>query len=150
MDDKEKITNNWSKLGNFVPQTHLGVANTLSGGMVVANGGNYLIIMFEAAKTCNQLMTADFHTKALQVIRTALQKDYDFIALPRNTWLEIKSEYKNQYHQGVKYPTLPPINNPELRVINVVNRDSFKSTSAQNLDKATQFFGQNLIKEVKN
>ena len=150
MDDKEKISNNWNKLGNFVPQTHLGVANTLSGGKVAVNGGNYLIIIYDAAKVCNQLMTADYHTKALQVIRTALQKDYDFIALPKNTWLEIVNEYKSQYHMGVKYPTLSPIKNPELKVINVVNRDNFKTTSAQNYDKAKQIFGQNLIKEVKN
>ena len=150
MEDKEKIANNWSRLGNFVPQTHLGVANTLSSGKVAVNGGNYLIIVYESAKTCNQLMTADYHTKALQVIRTALQKDYDFIALPKNTWLDIVNEYKSQYHMGVKYPTLSPINNPELKVINVVNRDSFKTASAQNYDKAKQIFGQNLIKEVKN
>ena len=150
MDDKEKINNNWARLGNFVPQSHLGVANTLSGGKVAVNGGNYLIIIFEAAKVCNQLMTADYHSKAIQVIRTALQKDYDFIALPRNTWLEIVQEYKSQYHMGVKYPTLSPINNPELKVINVVNKENFKTTSAQNYDRAKQIFGQNLIKEVKN
>ena len=149
MDDKEKINSVWNRLTSLVPKELSGVANTLSEGKVVVNGANYLIIVYQNAKVCNYLMGSQNHYNAKQVIRTTLQRDYDFIALPMNTWVEKSTEYKGQYHMGIKYPKLSPINNPELKVINIVNKDSFQTTSSQNYDKAKELFGSSLIREVK-
>ena len=49
---------------------------------------------------------------------------------------------------GIKYPVLTPINNPELKVINV-SAQSFQTQKSQNYDKAVELFGADIIKEVK-
>ena len=148
MEDKDRINSVWYRLQSLVPQPLASVASTLSDGKVVVNGGNYLIIVYPKASICNYLMTANTHYEAKQVLRTTLQKDYDFIALPVNTWHEKSTEYKGQYHMGIKFPSLTPIKNPELKVINVT-KENFQTNSSRNYDKAKEMFGQSLIREVK-
>ena len=148
MEDKERINSVWYRLQSLVPQPLASIASTLSDGKVVVNGGNYLIIVYQKASICNYLMTANTHYEAKQVLRTTLQKEYDFIALPVNTWHEKSQEYKGQYHMGIKFPTLTPIKNPELKVINVT-KENFQTNSSRNYDKAKEMFGQSLIREVK-
>lgn len=148
MEDKDRIQSVWYRLQSLVPQPLASVASTLSDGKVVVNGGNYLIIVYPKASICNYLMTANTHYEAKQVLRTTLQKEYDFIALPVNTWHEKSTEYKGQYHMGIKFPSLTPIKNPELKVINVT-KENFQTNSSRNYDKAKEMFGQSLIREVK-
>lgn len=148
MEDKERINSVWYRLQSLVPQPLASIASTLSDGKVVVNGANYLIIVYPKASICNYLMTANTHYEAKQVLRTTLQKEYDFIALPVNTWHEKSNEYKGQYHMGIKFPSLTPIKNPELKVINVT-KDNFQTNSSRNYDKAKEMFGQSLIREVK-
>lgn len=148
MEDKERINSVWYRLPSLVPQALSGIATSLSEGKVVVNGGNYLIIVYQKAAICNHLMKNDIHYQAKQVLRTTLQREYDFIALPVNTWHEKSNEYKGQYHMGIKFPTLTPIKNPELKVVNVA-KENFQTTSSRNLDKAKEMFGQSLIREVK-
>ncbi len=148
IEDKDKINSVWYRLSSLVPQNLASIAATLSEGRVVVNGANYFIIVYQKASVCNYLMTADKHYQAKEVLRLTLQKEYDFIALPMNTWHEKSTEYKGQYHMGIRYPKLTPINNPELKVINMA-KSPFQTQSSQNLDKATELFGKSLIREVK-
>ena len=148
IDDSTKISSVWSRLASLVPQNLTSVAQTLSEGKVVANGANYLLIIFNKASICNYLMTNQNHINAKQILRNTLQRDYDFIALPVNTWEEVRQDYKAQYHMGIKYPVLKPINNPELKVINITE-NSFQTTRTQNYDKVVEMFGKDLVKEVK-
>ena len=148
IEDKDKINSVWYRLSSLVPQNLSSVAATLSEGKVVVNGANYFIIVYQKASICNYLMNAQNHYEAKEVLRLTLQKEYDFIALPINTWHEKSNEYKGQYHMGIRYPKLTPINNPELKVINVT-KNPFQTQGSQNLDKATQIFGKTLIREVK-
>ena len=147
LDDSTKINSVWPRLVNLVPQALENIALTLSEGKVMVNGANYLLIIYPKAATCNFLMIDKNHSLARQVLRNTLQRDYDFIALPVNTWEEIRDEYKNQYHMGIKFPQLSPINNPELKVINISNHATF-SNKAKNYEKAVELFGANIIKEV--
>lgn len=148
MEDKERINSVWYRLPSLVPQALSGIATSLSEGKVVVNGGNYLIVVYQKAAICNHLMKNDIHYQAKQVLRTTLQREYDFIALPVNTWHEKSNEYKGQYHMGIKFPTLTPIKNPELKVINIA-KENFQTASSRNYDKAKELFGQSLIREVK-
>ena len=148
IDDSATINAVWNRLSTLVPQQLANVAATLSQGRVVVNGANYLLIVYPGAAICNYLMTSKNHLDARQVLKNTLHRDYDFIALPVNTWEEKRNEYKNQYHMGIKYPVLTPINNPELKVINV-SAQSFQTQKSQNYDKAVELFGADIIKEVK-
>lgn len=49
---------------------------------------------------------------------------------------------------GIRYPSLTPIDNPELKVINVT-KTPFQTQGTQNYNKAAQLFGKSLIREVK-
>ena len=148
MEDKDKINSVWNRLASLVPQNLSSIATTLSEGKVVVNGANYFIIVYSKASVCNHLMTEQNHYLAKEVLRITLQKEYDFIALPINTWHEKSTEYKGQYHMGIRYPSLTPIDNPELKVINV-NKTPFQTQGTQNYNKAAQLFGKSLIREVK-
>ena len=148
MDDKDKINAVWNRLASLVPQNLSSIATTLSEGKVVVNGANYFIIVYSKASICNHLMTEQNHYLAKEVLRITLQKEYDFIALPINTWHEKSTEYKGQYHMGIRYPSLTPIDNPELKVINVT-KTPFQTQGTQNYNKAAQLFGKSLIREVK-
>ena len=148
MEDKDKINAVWNRLATLVPQNLSSVAATLSEGKVVVNGANCFIIVYSKASVCNYLMTEQNHYLAKEVLRITLQKDYEFIALPINTWHEKSTEYKGQYHMGIRYPSLTPIDNPELKVINI-NKSPFQTQGTQNYNKAAQLFGKSLIREVK-
>ena len=147
IDNSTKITSVWPKLSTLVTQELAPIASTLSTGKVIANGANYLLIIFGKASICNYLMTNQNHAMARKILRTTLAKDYDFIALPINTWEEIRTDYKNQYHAGIQYPRLKPINNPELKVINI-SSSQFQTQESRTKEKAFELFGKELVKEV--
>ena len=81
---------------------------------------------------------------ALQIIKIAFGKDYDFIALPENTWQEKRKEYAGQYHIAIKYPRLTPINNPELK-INTINTNNLFSKKNASVHQAQNLFGTDLV-----
>ena len=68
-----------------------------------------------------------------------LSKDYDFIALPENTWQEKRNEYHGQYQIGVKYPKLSPIVNSELRVLNIT-KETFDKERSEAIQKDEELF----------
>ena len=121
-------------------------AKLLSEGILVANGFNELLIVYPHASMCNHLMEPKGHMNALQVIKIALGKDYDFMALPENTWQEKRSEYAGQFHMGITFPKLTPINNPELKV-NVVNTTNLFSKKNTTMHQAQSFFGADMVEK---
>ena len=90
------------------------------------------------ASYCNRLMTPKVHKEAKDIIRITFGKDYDFIALPENTWQEKRKEYYSQYGIGIKYPKLTPIDNPELKVVVVKDETENKDKA---YDKVASIFG---------
>ncbi len=118
-EEKLRITSLWPKLEDKVGYAYAQIAKMLVDGLMVANGKTALLIVYKSAAICNHLMEPKNYTEAKQILRIHLGKDYDFIALPENTWQEKRNEYRGQFGIGIQRPKLTPINNPELNVVSV-------------------------------
>lgn len=147
--EKVELLAKWTKLEDKVGHLLAPTAKLLSEGILVANGFNELLIVYPHASMCNHLMEPKGHMNALQVIKIALGKDYDFMALPENTWQEKRSEYAGQFHMGITFPKLTPINNPELKV-NVVNTTNLFSKKNTSMHQAQSFFGADMVEKEED
>lgn len=145
-EEKINILSNWSKLEDRVGHLLSPTAKLLSEGTLTANGYNELLIVYPHASMCNHLMEPKGHTNALQVLKITFGKDYDFIALPENTWQEKRLEYAGQYNMGIKYPRLTPIKNPELKIV-VINTTNLVSKKNQVVHQAESFFGEDIVEK---
>ena len=143
-EEKVRLLSIWPRLEDKVGHLLAPTAKLLSEGLLTANGEKELLIVFPHASMCNHLMEPKGHTNALQIIKIAFGKDYDFIALPENTWQEKRKEYAGQFHIGIKYPRLTPINNPELK-INTINTNNLFSKKNASVHQAQNLFGTDLV-----
>ncbi len=146
-EEKMRLTTLWSKLQDKVGFALSQVAKMLSDGQMVANGKKEILIVFPTATICNHLMEPKNYVDAKQVLRITLGKEYDFLALPENTWQEKRSEYVGQYSIGIQYPKLSPIKNPELNVITVNYNNQTNNAHKKPLQQARAFFGSALVEE---
>ena len=138
-EEKDRVVKTWEKLGERISGTLASVARLLSEGTVKACGKARLIISFPVVQMCNDLMSPKRHKEACEALRIALGKEYEFLALPEETWMEKREEYSNQLRIGIKSPTLTPFNNPSLKVIDVEREPSI-SKREESLSKAKEFF----------
>ena len=124
-EEKIKLVANWPKIEDKVGGLLAPIARLLARGLLVANGNTHLLIVYSNAK---------------EILKVTFNKDYDFIALPDDTWKEKRLEYHNQYRVGNKFPVLTPINNPLLHVVKV-NKEPALTERQKVLKKANDFFG---------
>ena len=143
-EEKISLLANWSKLEDKVGHLLAPTAKLLSEGTLTANGYNELLIVYPHASMCNHLMEPKGHMNALQILKITFGREYDFIALPENTWQEKRMEYAGQFNIGIKYPRLSPIKNPELKVV-VVNSNNLASKKNQIVHNAKSFFGDDIV-----
>ncbi len=136
---KNQLLAAWESLEDRVGGQLMYVAKLLSNGLLVANGKTHLIIVYPTAQLCNHIMTPKQYDNAKEVLKAALGKAYDFVALPDDTWKEKRLEYHDKFRVGDVYPELTPINNPKLRV--VVRKDAPKSERDIAIERANDFFG---------
>lgn len=122
------------------------VAKILHDGKLAANGKTDLLIVYPSATICNHLMEPKNYNDAKQVIRITFGKDYEFLALPENTWQEKRAEYIGQHSIGIKQPRLTPINNPELNVV-IPNYEDTEQKQKRPLQQAKAFFGGDVVEE---
>lgn len=145
-EEKARLIHAWSKLEDKVGYVLAPVAKILLDGKMVANGKHEILIVYPSATICNHLMEPKNYVDAKQVLRITFGKDYDFLALPENTWQEKRSEYIGQYGVGIKYPKLSPIHNPELNVV-TVNYNQMNTLPKKPLQQAKAFFGSAIVEE---
>lgn len=145
---KVNLLANWNRLDEKVGNLLAPIAKLLMDGKLTANGYDELLIIYPNASICNQLMSPKTHNNAKQILKICFGKDYDFMALPENTWQEKRLEYTGQYSMGNKFPKLSPINNPELKII--INKgDAIVSKKTQVYRNAESLFGGELVEREK-
>lgn len=147
-EEKIRLVNSWEKLEDKVGYVLAPIAKILKDGKMVANGKKEILIVYPTATICNHLMETKNYVDAKQVLRITFGKDYDFLALPENTWQEKRSEYVGQFGVGITYPKLTPINNPELNVV-MVNYEQVNTNQKKPLQQARAFFGSAIVEEEK-
>lgn len=145
-EEKGRFVANWSKLEDKVGYVLAPIAKILLDGKLVANGRKELLIVYPSATICNHLMEPKNYGDAKQVLRITFGKDYDFLALPENTWQEKRTEYIGQHGIGIRYPKLTPINNPELNVV-IPNYDEINQKQKRPYQQARAFFGEDMVEE---
>ena len=148
-EEKVRLANGWKHLEDKVGYVLAPAAKMLADAKLVANGKNELLIVYPTATLCNHMMEPKNYNDAKQVLRITFGKDYDYLALPENTWQEKRGEYIGQYGVGIKYPKLTPINNKELNVV-TVNYKQTESYQKKPLQQAKAFFGSALVEEEKD
>lgn len=142
-NEKATLSNNWNKLTNNAGPILMASAKILQDGTLIANGKKQLLIVYPSASICNHLMSQKTHQEVKEILKLNFGKEYDFIALPENTWQEKRKEYYGQYSMGFKYPKLSPINNPELKIITL--REN-KETKEGTYNKAVSIFGKQITR----
>lgn len=146
-EEKVRVMNIWPLLEEKVSSQPnlIATAKLLKEGVIAAVGNRGMILAYPNATICNYLMASINHELAKKVLSIALEQEYDFMALPENTWQEKRKEYRGQYNMGVKFPKLSPIKNSELKSINL-NNDIFNVKPNKTVQKAEELFGKNLVK----
>lgn len=139
-EEKIKLVANWPKIEDKVGGLLAPIARLLASGLLVANGNTHLLIVYSNAQLCNHIMEPKNYQDAKEILKVTFNKDYDFIALPDDTWKEKRLEYHNQYRVGNKFPVLTPINNPLLHVVKI-NKEPALTERQKVLKKANDFFG---------
>lgn len=143
--EKGRLVSEWSKIPNYLDDNPAleATACLLRDGTLTANGKNELLIVYSDPSLCNHLMSTRVHKEACGILRMAFGKDYDFIALPENTWQEKRKEYYSQYAIGIPFPVLSPINNPSLK--SIVTKEEPKKDGVFN--RVSSFFGSSKIRK---
>ena len=147
-EEKMRLVNSWPKLEDKVGYVLAPIAKILRDGKMVANGKKEILIVYPTATICNHLMETKNYIDAKQVLRITFGKDFDFLALPENTWQEKRSEYVGQIGVGITYPKLTPINNPELNVV-MVNYNQVNNEVKKPLQQARAFFKNVKVEEER-
>jgi len=131
----------WSKLSSLV-SIETSTVRIFKDGVLTANGKDTLLFVYPNTTYCNRLMSENIHQEAKQILKEIFNKDFEFLALPDNTWLEKRNEYYNQYRIGIVYPVLTDFNNPDLKVIEVKDN---KSSIDKLLDFTVSIFGDDAV-----
>ena len=138
--EKERITNLWRHLINLAPADKRGVAEILTEGQITAVGNHEFVIIYNNSSICNQVMSRRFKRNSLKLLYDLLNGDYNYFAITQEVWIAKRREYSEQYSIGTKYPTLTPINDPNLKV----NNEEEKNESDEMLKKMHDIFGSNI------
>lgn len=143
--DRDVINHLWRNLDRGLESSLISTADILKEAIVGAVGNKEIILVFDNATTVNQVMRPRFKRLAKKVLDHALNLDIKYyMALPKETWVEKRTEYINQYNIGIKYPTLQPINNPELYELG--EEDEYVDDRQRTIEKTIEIFGEDLVK----
>lgn len=119
--ERERILKLWTNLVDLASSDKRGTAEILAEGVVRAVGNHEIVITYESARMCNQVMSRKFKRNSLKLLYDLLGDDYNYLAITLEQWTLKRQEYANQYVIGIKYPKLTPFTDPNLRV--VINED---------------------------
>jgi len=143
-NDKNRVLEVWASLTRGIQYDLLPIADTLQEGQIVAVGNKELIIVFNNVALCNQVMRYKFKKEALRLLYGKLGDSYNYIALPNDTWLEKRNEYKSQYQIGIKRPKLSPLN---IKGLNLVEeQDEYVNKEEKVIKKTIEMFGDDIVK----
>ncbi|XMB86234.1 DNA polymerase III subunit gamma/tau [Mycoplasmatota bacterium WC44] len=138
-DHKQKLLDLWSQI-NLKAEPHIfAVAKEFSLGEIVVAQEDYFIITFDHVVTVNKLMRRDVTKKITMLLKDIYKKDYKYMALPKEVWMQKRKEYVDQFSVGITLPKLSPIEYPGLEI------KEEKKEEPEIVKRATDLFGEAII-----
>ncbi len=144
-NDKNRLTNLWSRLPEMAPDDKKNIAQLLADGAIAAVGNREFILVYSTASICNQVMRKRFKRESLKLLYDLLGDLYNYMALPEGIWLDKRKEYANQYNIGSKEIHLQPINEPALDAMSDDGKDL--TPEEEMLENIKNLFGDDV--EIK-
>ena len=138
--EKDILKENWSNIEDKASGLDASLARMLASGELRVCANNKILIAYPTAQICNQLMSPERHEQACAILKEAFGKDYYFMALPDDVWMEKRIEYLDQRKIGITKPTLKPFNDPQLKIVQS-NKQLSMSEREKTIKKADEFFG---------
>ena len=139
-EDLVRVKAAWRDLKILAPVDKRGAAESLAAGEVAAVGNHEIVLWYKSAAECNAVMSRKFKKISLKLLYDILGTDYNYFAITNEAWLEKVAEYKSQFSMGLKYPTLTPISDPDLRIV----IDDDEGDGEPMIKKNIGLFGNNL------
>ena len=136
--DKERLMALWKHLTTLAPAEKIGIAEVLAEGEIKAVGNHEFVLVYDSALVCNQVISRKFKKQALKLLHDLLDGDFNYFAITREIFTLKRQEYAQQYYIGVKFPSLTPINDPNLKC------DIDESDDDSMSKKAKDLFGDDL------
>ena len=133
-EEKTKLVASWRLLPD-----NTSTARMLKDGNLKAYGEGRIIITYNNAQLCNNLMEPTKHAEAKAILKQAFNKDYDFLAIPEEDWAEKRAEYHEQYSATPTSIRLTPFKNPQLKIV-TINKKAIMSNHEKLKNKADLLF----------
>ena len=143
LGDKERLTALWKHLTTLAPMEKRGIAEVLAEGEIKAVGNHEFVLVYDSALVCNQVISRKFKRQALKLLHDLLDGDFNYFAITREIFTAKRAEYASQYYIGIKFPTLTPISDPNLKC------DTSESEDETISKKAKDLFGDDLTIKTK-
>jgi len=141
-NDKNYLINNWELVAkNNVAGAGSQYAQVFSSGQLVASSIARIIVAFKGAGACNRLMTPSAKLSVKAALKSAFDRDIDYVALPEEVFQAISDEFMNMYRQGKRNIKLSPIVCPELRDMSVEADDKAAQKVEKVVSDAIDLFG---------
>ena len=138
--EKDNLLKKWNDIEEKNGGAFSATARLVATGNLKACGKGKILIAYPTAQICNDIMTPNKHKEVCEILKIAFGKEYDFLALPDDVWLDKRMEYSNKRKNGQMKPELTPFNNPELRIIVSESKASISDKTMME-QKAKDFFG---------
>src|SRR5690554_3194146 len=107
--DKEKrliLDNGWAALKDYPIDELKLAAHLLSQAQLVAVS-NKMLIVYEDLSFCEQIMSKELKKQVFKILNNKQKLIDDYYAIQKSDWEYVLNHYKQQYQQGVEFPTIP-------------------------------------------
>lgn len=145
--DREKralLKRGWDSLKEYDTPLLKGIAELLSEGSLEAVGNNKMLIVYDDMISAQTMFKKDVKEKVLQIINNKAELIKDYTVLLKPDWLQLKSDYAEQYNVGTTKPKLKTIDLHLYEIEEGLNNQ--EQTKDPLIEFAEEYFGKELVK----
>ncbi len=142
---KARLQKAWDRLNNLTNEALAPIGRLLYSSELVAINKTHMIITFNDVARCNRILDSSKKILVKQILNAREMLIEDYIALPKQVWNRVRSDYVSQLRSGVKKPILEEF---DLQVVteSSVDFESYDDRS-EFLKEVEALFGKDYIRE---
>ncbi len=147
---KENLIKNWNFLNSLEKPGYTQISKLLYNANLVACSSNEILLVLDDKISCNKIMSSDNLNKALSLFNNKTKVIDNIIAITKDKWNIIFSEYMEKWKNGDKKPKLSDL---DLEVSYEYKTNEQVLDTRSEITKVTEeFFGKEniIIKENLN